>query len=266
MNIQDAFATFRFWKDMVKVDAGYTLPSLAHNALQGAATLYSWDYLGYSFQHSASFPATSNPIGRDLGVQLRGLLFGGLVEYRAGLFQGVRKAQTASKVSADNFFRFASRIQVNLLDPETGFFYQGTYLGKKKILSFGASVDVQDAYRYFAGDVFVDMPVGPAGVATGQVNIAHWNGGTLIPGLAKQTAVMGEAGFYFSALKVSPIVKLELLNGSGSVADEYRLSGGIAYWPYSHNCNLKAFFTRIHRDGTAHALNQFNLQWQVFAY
>jgi hypothetical protein len=266
MNIQDAFATFRFWKDMVKVDAGYTLPSLAHNALQSAATLYSWDYFGYSFQHSASFPATSNPIGRDLGVQLRGLLWNGLVEYRAGLFQGVRKPQTTSQVSAKNFFRFASRVQVNLLDAETGYFYQGTYLGKKKILSFGAAVDVQDEYKYFAGDGFVDMPVGPAGVVTGQVNIAHWNGGTLIPGLAKQTAVMGEAGFYFSALKISPITKIEFLSGSGTVADEYRISGGIAYWPYSHNCNLKAFFTRIHRDGAVHALNQFNLQWQVFAF
>jgi hypothetical protein len=29
MNIQDVFATFRFWKDMIKVDAGYTLLSLA---------------------------------------------------------------------------------------------------------------------------------------------------------------------------------------------------------------------------------------------
>jgi hypothetical protein len=24
VNIQDAFATFRFWKDVIKVDAGYT--------------------------------------------------------------------------------------------------------------------------------------------------------------------------------------------------------------------------------------------------
>jgi hypothetical protein len=266
MNIQDAFATFRLWKDMVKLDGGYTLPPLAHNTLQGAATLYSWDYFGYAFIHSGTFPSTSNPIGRDAGFQLRGHLLSGLVEYRAGIYQGARKAQTASDVSARNFFRMAARIQVNLLDPETGYFYQGTYFGKKKILSLGASFDAQDEYRYVAGDVFADLPVGPIGVATGQVNVARWDGGTFLPGLAKQTAVMGEAGFYFAAVKLSPIIRVEVLDGTGTVADEYRLSGGIAYWPYNHNGNIKAFFSRSHRDNNAHAINQINLQGQVFVF
>ena len=67
-------------------------------------------------------------------------------------------------------FRAAGRVQVNLMDPETGFFYAGTYLGTKKILSIGASFDFQDAqdqtaYKYFAGDVFVDHAVRPGGRA-----------------------------------------------------------------------------------------------------
>ena len=38
-----------------------------------------------------------------------------------------------------------------------------------------------------------------AGIATAQVNVAHWDGGTFIPALAKQTAVMAEAGYNFDA-------------------------------------------------------------------
>jgi hypothetical protein len=98
-------------------------------------------------------------------------------------------------VAARNFFRFTARIQVNLLDPEPGFFYQGSYLGARKILSVGGSVDIQDSYRYYAGDIFADLPVGPLGVGTAQLNVTHLTGGTLVPALPEETAVMAEAGF-----------------------------------------------------------------------
>ncbi len=266
MNVQDAFGTWKILKDYVKVDFGYTLPALAHNALQGATSLLSWDYFNYSFQHSGSFQASANPIGRDLGVQARGLLLGGHVEYRAGLFQGLRNGRTTTEVGSRNFFRFAGRLQINLLDPETGFFYQGTYLGTKKVVSIGGSADIQDEYRYFAGDAFLDMPVGPAGVATAQVNVAHWDGKTFIPTLPKQTAFMGEAGFLVSAIKVSAIVRFEHIWGNGTQATQSRYAGGLAYWPFGHNSNLKAFYSQLRMDGAAHPLHQFNLQWQIYVY
>jgi hypothetical protein len=268
MNIQDAFGTWKIFKDMAKLDVGYMLPALAHNAVQGATTLYSWDYFAYSFQHSNVFGSSANPIGRDVGVQARGLVLDGHIEYRAGLFQGLREAPTGTTsgdVGARNFFRFAGRVQVNLLDPETGFFYQGTYLGTKKVLSVGGAVDIQDKYKYFAGDIFADLPIGPEGVVTAQVNVAHWDGDTFIA-LAKQTAVMGEAGFHITALSLSPIVRVEVLKGSGTVADQNRYVGGLAFWPYGHNSNVKLFYTRFHENGAARDTNQINLQWQLYAY
>lgn len=266
MNIQDAFVTWKIMNDMVKLDAGYMLPPLAHNALQGAGTLLSYDYYGFSFQHNNSFGSSASPVGRDTGAQLRGLLLDGMIEYRAGLFQGLRKPPTATEVGARNFFRFAGRIQVNLMDAETGFFYGGTYLGKKKILSVGGSVDIQDKYKYFAGDVFADMPVGPAGSVTAQLNVSHWNGGTFIPGLAKQTAVQGEAGFLIAAANLSPIVKVEHLTGSGTLADQNRYGGGLAYWAAGHNSNVKLFYTYAKTKGASKGTNQINLQWQVYAF
>jgi hypothetical protein len=266
MNVQDAYGTWKIYGDFAKLDVGYMLPPLAHNALQSAATLLSLDYFAYTFVQGNSFQSSGNPVGRDTGAQLRGLLLDGHVEYRAGLFQGLRNGQTATDVGSRNFFRFTSRLQINLLDAETGFFYAGTYHGAKKVLSIGGSADIQDKYKYFAGDAFLDLPVGPVGVVTAQVNLTRLDGGTFIPGLIKRTALMGEAGFLISDLQLSPIVRVEHRWGSGTLVDETLLSGGIAYWPHGHNVNVKAFYTRVTDKGAVHAANQFNLQGQLFVF
>jgi len=264
MNIQDAFITWKAVGDMFKIDMGYMLPPLAHNAVQGATTLYSWDYFGNTFNSGNSFGASATPVGRDAGLQLRGLVAGGRVEYRAGLFQGLRNAPTATEVGARNFFRATARVQVNLLDPETGFFYAGSYLGAKKILSVGGSADIQDEFKYFAGDVFVDMPLGP-GIFTAQVNVAHWNGGAFIA-LPSQTAVMGEVGFAIGDLKLAPIVRAERLFLTGDNNDTTRLGGGLALFAFNHNSNLKLFYTNIKGEAASRGVNQINLQWQLYFF
>ena len=270
MNIQDAFVTYKPMGDMVKVDVGFMLPPMSHNAIQGAATLYGWDYYAFTFRHSDVFGSSApSPVGRDMGAELRGLVLGGHLEYRAGIFQGLRNA-SATDQAGGNFFRVMARAQVNFLDAEPGFFYAGTYFGAKKIASIGGSYDFQDKYKYFSVDGILDMPVGP-GVATAQVNFAQWDGGTFIAALPKQTAIQGEAGYNIAALHVSPIVRYEHLSSLTTAAgvnvtpiNRYAL--GVAFWPYSHNTNLKAFYTRIAQNGTAHGANQINLQWQVYFF
>lgn len=264
MNIQDAFITYKGLGDVFKVDAGYMLPPMEHNALQGAGTLLSWDYYSFAFRHSDAFGASSSPVGRDVGVQVRGLVLNGMLEYRAGLFQGLRDAQTSSDVGSRNFFRATGRVQVNLLDAESGFFYAGTYLGAKKILSFGLSGDLQDTYKYFGADGFLDMPMGP-GVLTAQVDFAHWDGGTYVTALPKQWALMGEAGYTFAGL-LGVIGRGERLVISGSPDTTInRLGGGLALWAYGHNSNVKLFYTNIKESG-AKAVNQINLQWQLYFF
>jgi hypothetical protein len=265
MNILDAFMTYKAVGDALKVDAGYMLPPMAHNSLQGATTLFSWDYFVYSFRHSNVFQSSADPTGRDTGIQLRGLVLDDLLEYRIGLFQGLREGQTADEVGSQNFFRTTGRLQLNLLDPEPGFFYAGTYLGTKSVLSIGGSFDIQDEYKYFAGDVFADVPVGP-GVVTAQVNVAHWDGGDFVA-MPNQTAVMAEAGFTINSVHLSPIVRFEKLwVDPAAPPDQTRLGLGLAYWPYGHNFNLKAFYTRRTTDGGDHAANLFNVQAQFFVF
>src|SRR4029077_21193353 len=172
----------------------------------------------------------------------------GHLEYRAGLFQGMRRIPTATDVASSNMFRFTARLQVNLLDPETGFFYAGTYLGAKKILSLGGSVDIQDNYKYFAGDAFVDLPLGP-GVLTAQINVAYWDGGTWFPALVKQTAFMSEIGYTIAAAHLTPIFMYQQLwvdpANTAAASDQNRIGGGVAISPFGHNTNVKLFYTRI---------------------
>lgn len=283
LNIQDAYATFkplaglpdtdRSFRDYVKLDAGFMLPPLAHNAVQGATTLYGWDYFANSFRSTGSFHnAAPDPVGRDLGVQLRGLVLWDHLEYRLGLFQGIRDnpvlaaGGNPAEVGSRNFFRMAARLQVNILDPEPGFFYAGTYLGAKKILSVGGSYDFQDNYKYWAVDGFLDLPAGP-GVVTAQVNVAQWSGGTFIPALPTQTAIMGEAGYLIAPIALSPILRYErLLVMHGQIPDETRYVAGLAYWPFGHNINVKAFYSRIQQSNGVHDYDRFNLQWQLFFY
>ncbi len=273
LNIQDAFATYKPFHDFFKIDAGFMLPPLAHNAVQGAATLYGWDYFQNTFRSTGSFGnAAPDPVGRDLGVEARGLVLDGHLEYRVGMFQGLRNAALAAtatqpaEVGGRNFFRVAARLQVNFLDAEPGFFYAGTYLGAKRILSVGASYDFQDNYKYWAVDGMLDMPAGP-GVVTAQINVAQWDGGTFIPALPKQTAYMAEAGYLFSGAAVSPILRFERLYVSNAaLPDETRYVGGVAFWPFGHNSNLKAFYSRIVPSSGIHDYDRFNLQWQLYFY
>jgi hypothetical protein len=267
--VQDAFGTFKAYEDQFKVDAGYMLPPGAHNALQGAGTLYGVDYFQNTFQHANVFNSGPGSAGRDVGVQARGLVADGRVEYRAGIFQGFRQPANATQAASRNMFRLAGRVQVNVFDPETGFFYAGTYLGKKQVLSFGAAIDFQSGYHHWAFDGLLDMPLGP-GSLTAQVNFAKWNGGTFMPGLVNQTALMAEAGYLLQDVPVSPIVRVEVRNVVNQTAanpDETRFGLGVAYWPYAHNINLKMFYNRVQpKPDPLHGYNQFNLQWQLYFY
>jgi hypothetical protein len=276
MNIQDAFATWKAYGDMIKFDVGYMLPPMAHNAVQGAGTLYSWDYFAFSFLSTANalLGSTASPVGRDAGVQFRGLLLDGHIDLRLGLFQGLRATEEpaaamgmATTVGSNNFFRATGRLQINLLDSEPGFFYAGTYLGKKKILSIGITGDTQKSYHYYGGDVFADLPLGP-GIFTAQVDVVHMTGGTFIA-LAKQSALMSEVGFNFGGLNLSPIFRFEHLwggtsSGGTTSSDQTHVGGGLAFWPYGHNSNIKAFYLRNTQTGTPHGDNQVNVQWQVY--
>jgi hypothetical protein len=268
---KDALVTFRGLGDVLKIDAGVFLPPGARNSLLGGGGLHGLDFFRNTFRHNLVFDNQENPFGRDLGVQLRGLVGNGLLEYRLGTFQGRRSVPLAgppSRAGARNSFRFAGRLQLNLLDAENTYLYAGTYLGKKRILSLGVSADYQHetdgSYVAYAADGALDVPLGPGGL-TAEIDVIHRDGGDLVP-LPKQTAFEAEAGYRIDGLKLSPIVRFERRWMDTAPGDETDVGAGLAYWAYGHTSNLKAFYQRIIPDDSALAYNQFNLQWQLAFY
>ena len=104
-------------------------------------------------------------VGRDDTLVLWGNSIDGHLQYRFMVGEGVEGSD-----NPDDNLRLAGRISVSLLEPETGWFNKGTYLGKMKVLSFGAGIDSQkdltlndvaeqDNFVWTA-DVFFDHPAG----------------------------------------------------------------------------------------------------------
>jgi hypothetical protein len=253
--VQDAYAEVRFAGEFM-VDAGLMFVPFSRNSLQSAATLLPIDYGVNTF--NASTP-TQSTTGRDTGFQARGYFVGNRLEYRIGAFQGRRDA------GSDNKFRFTGRVQYNVLDPESGFFYTGTYLGKKKILAVGAAFDAQQDYRGYDADAFLDYPIGP-GAVTAQFDYNRFDGGTTLTTLAKQNDVLFEAGYLIQSVKVTPVLQIAHRDLSNqSLGDETRVAAGANYWWAGHNANVKGLYTRIAPTGLGRQ-HEFTVQLQVFLY
>ena len=266
MAVQDAFMT---WKamDELKLDGGMMLIPFSHNSVQGATTLYGWDYFASSFLQSAGF---GNFVGRDVGIQARGLVVGHL-EYRLGVFNGKRAPAMGMMPDSRAQLRLAARVQYNLFDPEAAFFYAGTYAGTKKVVSFGAFIDHQDDYNGFGVDAFVDWPLGPD-VVTAQAVFIRYQADATTPwiGVTKQNDIIVEAGYRLGAYKISPIVRFEdqlfAAPPMGSSSSLMRVSAGIAWWPMGHNLNVKVFYSYVKAPAPIGAFNQLNLQVQLYVF
>lgn len=253
--VQDAYASLKV-ADAFTLDAGLMFLPFSRNGLQSAATLLPIDYGVNTFNASAP---TQSATGRDTGFQARGYFYDHHVEYRIGAFQGMRDA------GSDNAFRYAGRMQYNLLEPENGFFYTGTYLGTKKIFAVAAAFDAQKDFHAYGADVFFDCPI-RSGAVTAQFDYNRFDGGDTLKTLAKQNDVLIEGGYLFKSVKVMPVAQLEHRDlTSVSAGDETRTSIGANYWWVGHNANIKALYTRVEARGLAKQ-NEFTVQLQIFYF
>jgi Phosphate-selective porin O and P len=254
--LQDAYASVKV-ADALTFDAGLIFVPGSRDNLTLTSTLLPIDYGPFTFSDITQEEST---VGRDTGVQARGYLLGSRLEYRLGAFQGFRVA------GSDNPFRYAGRVQYNLLDTETGYLYTATSLGKKKILAVGATFDAQgDDFRAYDADVFVDHPLGP-GAVTGQFAYNHFDGGSRATTLPKQNDILVEAGYLINALKLTPLLEFARRDISGgSAGDETITSVGANYYWAGLNANVKAAYSRISPKGLPKQ-NEFTVQLQVFYF
>ena len=242
--LQDAYVNYKF-KDEFSVD----------NGLQSAASLMPLDYGTYTFANST---ALQNSAGRDTGVQARGYVFNKKFEYRAGVFQGMRD-------QLNRELRTTARVQYNFFDAETSFFYTGSYLGKKKILSVGGGYDHQHKYAGIAEDIFLDWPT-KTGAITAQFDHIAYNGSTFLKTLPKQSDTEFEAGYLIGKTRWMPVVQVAQRNFTASTGiDEKRYGAGLNYFLNGHNANFKTLFYHVDQKGGRKG-NQFTVQLQFFYF
>ncbi len=82
-------------------------------------------------------------LNRDFGVVLWGNLADALIQYRLAAMNGNDDVKDPKSE-----LRYTARVHVSLLDPEYSLVYNGTYLGKKKVLTIGAGYQTESDAVY----------------------------------------------------------------------------------------------------------------------
>jgi|GEM_PF-263455 len=156
----DAQVRFTFL-DWLNVRVGKFKHNLTRENLEGCFTPLTNDrsYFVYAPFHSS----------RDLGVAVWGNVLDGWLQYRIDAMEGKKKDGTPAPSSN---FRYTGRIHVSVFDKEKSYGYKGTYLGKKQVLTIGASAQYEPNavydnvtaktgihdYLAYSFDIFYEQP------------------------------------------------------------------------------------------------------------
>lgn len=133
----DAVVRFKL-HDSFRVNAGKFKYNLSRENLEACEMPLTLD--------RSLFVRTAYTTTRDTGVAVWGNLFSDIFQYRADIMEG-RKA-VSGETSPSSSFRYTFRGHVSLLDPEKDYGYKGTYLGKKKVLTFGGAYQFEPEIAY----------------------------------------------------------------------------------------------------------------------
>ena len=167
---RDLWATFKL-HEAFKIQAGRMYVPLTRNygtTSTKALLTTDLDWAQGGIRSNIFYPSK---VGRDDGATLWGNIKDGLFQYRFMVSEGVESSTT----NPDDNLRFVGRISASLFEPETGWFNQGTYLGKKRVLSIGLGGDYQkdlrfgtreDDYSVWTTDLFYDQPFSNGGALT----------------------------------------------------------------------------------------------------
>ncbi|HEV2720017.1 MAG TPA: porin [Thermoanaerobaculia bacterium] len=255
----DAVIEYRYSKPL-NLWAGLIYLPTSREALKSSATEFMIDVNSYAYTATTALAGTG---GRDTGFMLRGYAMNDKLEYRAGLFQGLRDA------TSRNFFRRIVRLQYNFFDTELYNFpsYPGSYFGTKKIVAVGAAWDKQNQYKGPTADLFIDWPTA-FGCVNNNNTFMRLDGGNFVPALnGESTVFVSDLGLYFKHVKLGPWARWEQRKfqppqGSKS---EKRYVVGINWYPYGSNFNIKTGYGRLKPD-VGREQNQLTVQMQFFYF
>ena len=258
--LQDFWAEWKL-NDYFALSGGEFLVPLNRQELTSTISFLTLDISPTSTVFSG--PTQSNGL-RDTGFQAKGYVADGRLEYRVGIFQGIRVA------GARNAFRRAGYLQYDFFEKERGYTYAGTNLGKRKIVALSGGYDGQNKYKTYNANVFATIPVNKGDEVAGTIQYNHYDGGTFITALPNQRDDLLELGYYLSKAKVQPFIKLEdqkFKTSFNPSRDQRRYGAGLNYYVAGQNLKFTGQLVHVKpKNGAIHTTNDFTVQMQVWYY
>jgi hypothetical protein len=170
--VEDAIISFDFM-DEFHVWGGHLLVPVDRANASGPFFMIPWNYPGFFAGVSAP---QEGPSGRNNGVVVWGDIAGGMLTYLAGVFDNADV--TVSPL-------FSGRLRLALLDPEPGFWGNGSYFGDKDLLSIGVGAQFQKhgsssatsdkAWADINADVLFEKKIPGGGFVTAEGAYYHYN-------------------------------------------------------------------------------------------
>jgi len=217
---------------------------------------------------------------RDNGVLIWGKPAEGMFVYSAGIFNGRNRAAGGSNDS--DSFLYASRIAINLFDPEPtpAYYVSNTYYGNKRILTIGAAYQFQkdgiglssDAKNDFQGwnvDFLFEDKIG-TGVLTvegayynydlgGQVDCNSGEPGSISCANGRNMGLQVEGTGYLVTLayliphnigvgRLQPFFRQQKFDRDISQTTNEQLDLGVNYVINNHGARISAVYSRLKDD------------------
>jgi hypothetical protein len=261
----DGFIDMQFLPE-INVSFGRILPPFSLETQASAITLLGIDYN----LNSIKLPTPNDrAFWRDDGIEARGILAGGLIDYRVGIFRGQRD----DTLNPDDDLRTTGMIMINLAESQPGWFYNMNSLGSLDMLSFGVGfdripnsaeqVDHGKAWSFFA---LVDKGMG-LGRLTGAAAYYDWDGDGWAGGFQGNTASF-QLGYLVPCIFLSeahwqPVIRWQHQDpDNGFKLDTLNL--GLNYYLRGHNINFKVDYAFNDRIITGNRVDAFRFQMQIY--
>jgi len=273
----DAYIKTKF-TPMFELITGLNLAPSSRQNLTSSGALLCLDRPGMVYKSltwgTRSLYALANKTFSDADAGLRGdvavrdlgaTLFGATdfsddfhFKYYLAVNEGVQPADKDNK-------RYTGRVQFNIWDAEGGYYNSATYLGKKKTIGIGVSLDSQKCvelgsesegiadmdYQFYTVDVFAELPFGESNCFTLEAAYENLDLNDISTVLNSQGN-----GYYVQAAvlfgKWQPWVLYEKWDsdcpsGTGTY-DSYRV--GMSYYLLGHNAAIKIGYEQWNAETT----------------
>ena len=264
--LQDAWAEWKI-SDQFMLDGGLMLIPLSREELTSTTSFMTLDI---SPTATVFATPTQTSATRDTGFQAKGYLADGRLEYRAGIFQGVRDPATATTVASHNAFRHAGYLQYDFFEKERGYVFAGTNRGTRKVVALSAGYDGQKDYRSYSANLHATIPVLDKSEVAALVQFMHYDGGKFLTAIPRQNDYLAEFDYYIASTKAQPYAKYEQQSfavTSIPSKEVKRYAGGLNYYVNGQNLKFTGQVTHVVPANSAiRSTNEFTVQMQVWYY